>query len=425
MSLGSFSKDKLVFDPTSPIDGDNVGAFVRSSDGDLITDHEIVEAKNASLVSQGLVFRSKLPGAIGNTYSFQVVDTGGAGPITYTEAAGAIIVDLVGLTPTKAQVVSLLSTSAYADVSLGTPSAGNVIVAGAVSFANGTDSSVHKHLDVYSATADGYGNPISSTSGALDINIASSDIAIDIDLDGIYNVGTNPTPDNVGIILFDRQATPGLTDQKFTPTGGKPTADDVAATNVWGQDVNSFNMLWDGSNWDRAPGNSTDGALVKITNTSLAVTQSTTPWVVAGNIADDASDASSLPVKVGTRSEWGALGVLSADGDRADLVSDKYRRAYVNNGSNIAIANNTVSVDNTVEVALRAGVSNLDGRRLIMIQNLSGKEVYIGKTGDATSAKGLVLAARATIQLDLGQDVTLYAKGNSATVQDLRVFEMA
>jgi hypothetical protein len=59
----------------------------------------------------------------------------------------------------------------------------------------------------------------------------------------------------------------------------------------------------------------------------------------------------------------------------------------------------------------------------MMIQNLSNKEIYIGKTGVA-SGTGLVLAARATMSLDVGQDVPVFALGSAAS-QDVRVFEMA
>ena len=414
MTLGVFSKDKLVFDTTAMTDSDNVGAFIRSSDGSLITDHEIVGSEFATLVSQGLVFKSILPGAIGNTYSFKVEDNGGTGPITFTEVAGAIIVDLAGVTATKAQVAALLATSAYVTVTVGTPSTGNVVVAATESFTNGEDSVVHTHLDVYSATADGEGNPISSTGGALDINLKSSDVTFtaNVDLNGIYNAGTNANPDNVGIIGANRAGS-GLASQILQFTGGSVNSDNVAVTNIVAQDVNSFGMVWDstGGNWDRMPGNSTDGIFAKITNTVA----------IAGDVADDAVDAGN-PLKVGSRSEWGALGAVTQTNDRADLISDKYRRVYVNNGSNVAVRNLNVTVGLS-EVELKSGVSALEGRRLLMIQNLSNKEIYIGKTG-VLATTGLVIAARATMSLDVGQDVAIFALGSVAN-QDIRVFELA
>ena len=415
MTLGVFSKDKLVFDTTAMTDSDNVGAFIRSSDGSLITDHEIIEQEYAGVVVQGLVFKSKLPGVVGNGYTFQIVDSGGPGVVSFTEVAGAIVVELNGNVQTKAQIAALLATSTLTNVSVGSPASGNVaVMVSAATFANGEDSVVHTHLDVYSATADGFGNPITSTGGALDINLKSSDVTFtaNVDLNGIYNAGTNANPDNVGIIGANRAGS-GLASQILQFTGGGVNADNLAVTNIVAQDVNSFGMVWDsvGGNWDRTPGNSTDGMFVKITNS----------LTIAGDIADDAIDSGN-PIKVGSRSEWGALAAISQTNDRADLISDKYRRVYVNNGSNVAVRNLNVTVGLS-EVELKSGVSALDGRRLLMIQNLSNKEIYIGKTG-VLATTGLVIAARATMSLDVGQDVAIFALGSIAN-QDIRVFELA
>ena len=96
---------------------------------------------------------------------------------------------------------------------------------------------------------------------------------------------------------------------------------------------------------------------------------------------------------------------------------------YVNNGANVAVNNLNKVASTSGEIELMVGIAPLEGRRLLMIQNMSNKEIYIGKTG-ISSANGLVLAARATIELDAGQDLHLFALG-SALSQDIRVFEMA
>lgn len=100
---------------------------------------------------------------------------------------------------------------------------------------------------------DGAGNLLTSTlvSGkqALDVNIASP-IPLSVDLNGIYNVGTNPTPDNAGMILFTRGAT-GVAGQVELPTAAAPSSDAVVSADVKGQDVNSFLMGYNGATWDR------------------------------------------------------------------------------------------------------------------------------------------------------------------------------
>lgn len=109
---------------------------------------------------------------------------------------------------------------------------------------------------------DGSGNLLTSTlvSGkqALDVNIASP-IPLSVDLNGIYNVGTNPTPDNSGMILFTRAASIGLAQQIELPSAAAPTSDAVVAANVKAQDVNGFLMGYNGTSWDRLK--STSGKL--------------------------------------------------------------------------------------------------------------------------------------------------------------------
>jgi hypothetical protein len=146
-------------------------------------------------------------------------------------------------------------------------------------------------------------------------------------------------------------------------------------------------------------------------------------WSVPVGSVDDDDVDSEYPVKVGSRSEWGLLPALSADGDRADLISDKYRRAYANTGSNIAANNQAVVVDDEAAVLLAAG-SQLDGRRTYMVQNLGNRPIYIGKDVNVTTANGLRVAAGATLSVELGQDVALYAISTNDG-QDVRLFELA
>lgn len=125
---------------------------------------------------------------------------------------------------------------------------------------------------------DGSGNLLTSTlvSGkqALDVNIASP-IPLSVDLNGIYNVGTNPTPDNSGIILFSRGAA-GLADQIELPTAAAPSSDAVVSADVKAQDVNSFLMGYNGTSWDRLKSSSgkllvSDAPSSAILSTSVTV----------------------------------------------------------------------------------------------------------------------------------------------------------
>lgn len=137
-----------------------------------------------------------------------------------------------------------------------------------------------------------------------------------------------------------------------------------------------------------------------------------------GNVADDAADSEN-PVKVGSRAETGVLTAVS-DGDRADLLSDDFRRIYVNSGPNIAVEETAVSVTTTA-TALPA--TNLTGRRYILIQNLGGAQMFLGGSG-VTAANGIRIAAGASWEGEVGDDVNLFAI-KSAGTSDVRVLELA
>lgn len=143
-------------------------------------------------------------------------------------------------------------------------------------------------------------------------------------------------------------------------------------------------------------------------------------WVApVGNVADDAADSGN-PVKVGSRAVSGALAAVSATGDRADLLSDMYRRVWINDSPNIGAASVAVTVGAT-EVALPT--TALAGRRRMMIQNVSSNDIYVGPTGVTTSS-GLRVSKGSTLSIEIGEDVLLYGIAGSAG-NSVRVFELA
>lgn len=118
---------------------------------------------------------------------------------------------------------------------------------------------------------------------ALDVYIVNG---LTVDVNGIYDVGTNPTPDNVGMIGNTRAASPDETGQVERVTVGAQGSDDVVAANVHGMDVNSFNMVYDGTTFDMLRGTAGavhihDGGNTITVDGTVAVTQSTSPWVVS------------------------------------------------------------------------------------------------------------------------------------------------
>lgn len=137
-----------------------------------------------------------------------------------------------------------------------------------------------------------------------------------------------------------------------------------------------------------------------------------------GNVADDAADSEN-PIKVGSRAETGALTAV-ADGDRADLLSDGFRRIYVNSGSNVAVEDTAVSV--TTSATALPGTA-LTGRRKIYIQNLDNQAIFLGGSG-VTTSNGLRIAAGGVFEDEVGDDVGLFAIAAAGTA-DVRVLELA
>lgn len=229
-------------------------------------------------------------------------------------------------------------------------------------------------LDVYAYLRDSSGTAFTgTTSGSdhgLDVNILNK---IGVDLDGIYNVSTNADPDNVGIIGHVRAATPDDTNQTFRFTGGAASSDDVVAANVHGLDVNAFAMGYDGATWDRVK--ATAGAWhvylddqngdldVNITNTTVAVSETATAF-------------KSTAETVGTTA--------------GEIVS-----------------------------------TPLANRTKMIIQNLSGNQIYVGETNGVTTSTGLQIPKNGSLEMLADDSVDVYLIANSGASNDVRVTEFA
>lgn len=138
-------------------------------------------------------------------------------------------------------------------------------------------------------------------------------------------------------------------------------------------------------------------------------------------VADDSDDSGTNPFKVGSRSYFGsALAAISTTGDRADLLSDKYRRVFINDAPQIGLNAESVTVGVT-EVALPT--TALAGRTRLMVQNLGSNDVFIGPTGLAVG-DGLKVNKNQTIFLEAGDQIALFGIASGAG-NDVRVLELA
>ncbi len=205
---------------------------------------------------------------------------------------------------------------------------------------------------------------LTSTSGALDVNVASGSITAD--MDGVYNGATNLDPDNVGVIFHDRAASPGDAEQTFRSTGASGYSASILAAalaNVFAIDTNAFAYGQDSSGNARALLTDAEGNLqIDIENF--------TP-TMKGN---------------------------------ALQVTDTY--------SGIATAQGTITASAT-PTAVQIAKGTDQGR--IRFQNTSDDEetLYIGPSG-VTAATGYPVPACAEIDLELCEDLYVVAAANEA-----------
>lgn len=225
-------KNRIFFDTTDITGSDTIGGYVIEPGGTVIDPRDIRALTNADVVT---VEQGTSPWVIG-------------------DGGGSITVDAVDL-----DIRNLVFATDKVDV---TGSA--VSITGDVNVTQGTSPWVVSATDldirdldaaqdsVQAWAHDGAGTAITSTvvgpDTGLDVNILNS---LTVDINGVYDAGTNPTPDTVGAIVHTRAAAPDETNQTFRTTGGAASSDDVTAANVQGLDTNSFMMAYDGTNWDR------------------------------------------------------------------------------------------------------------------------------------------------------------------------------
>lgn len=137
-------------------------------------------------------------------------------------------------------------------------------------------------------------------------------------------------------------------------------------------------------------------------------------------VADDAPDTEN-PLKVGAhaRSAASALPAV-ANGDKADLTVDLYRRVYINDAPNVNLLAQGITVG-TSAVALPA--TSLAGRTRLMIQNRGGQSVFVGGSG-VTISSGMEVTKGATMTLEAGPALVFYAISGAAG-NDVRIIEIA
>lgn len=166
------------------------------------------------------------------------------------------------------------------------------------------------------------------------------------------------------------------------------------------------------------------GFLTVNVNGTVAVTQSGT-WTVGFNADADDAAATYNPIGVGgvAYAQSAALGVLSAAGDRGHMLMDLYRRIFINDAPNRAVASVNVAIDDTAGGTAFVATELL-GRTRVIIQNLGSDPVYVGPTG-LTASNGLQIAKGGSLSLEAGEAIALFGIAPAGKTVNCRVFELA
>lgn len=137
-------------------------------------------------------------------------------------------------------------------------------------------------------------------------------------------------------------------------------------------------------------------------------------------VADDSPDTED-PLKVGSRGHDQAtvLGALSADGDKANQISDLYRRVWGTTASNVGWTASAATVGST---AAQIDGTKQGGRQFIVLQNNGDKPVFVGHSAAVTTATGYEIGKGATASFEFGEALDVYAISTAAG-QDVRVIQ--
>lgn len=451
--IGNIGKDQLILDTSNLADSDNVGAYLRSSDGTLLT-HTTVGSDEALDVhvsneadlgvfaedsahssgdngQQVLVVRNDTKASLVDTdgdYSPLQVDADGDLYVTDTVAQGTLSDIDTSLNNIEADIDDLTHDEDAAHVSGDKGMMPLGVRNDTKSALAGTDGDYIPFI--MDADGDLYVTDTVAQSSLSSIDTSLNNIEGDIDSLEQIEDSAHSSGDSGIMPLAVRNDTEGTlvdTDGDYAPlqvdsAGRLRVIADIDVTSLAEKDEDAAHSSGDTGSFVLAVRQDTLASSVSADGDYAAfkLNDRGGMWTVpVGTVADDAADTEN-PVKVGSRSIDGVLSAVSADDDRADAISDKYRRIYVNDGANIAMENQAVTVGTTAAILI---ASNLGGRRSVIIQNLGSRPIYLGKDATVTTANGLCIAPRGNIPMNLGEDVDIFAISPAAG-QDVRVLEV-
>lgn len=258
-------------------------------------------------------------------------------------------------------------------------------------------------LKAFLATNNG-GLLTSTTAGgkeALDVNIASSDISINVLESDVYAEDSAHADGDEGSFM--------LAVRRDTPTSGTSADGDYASLNVnadgelWVKDADVLAQLQSG---------------VVVSATDLDIRDLA--------FATDKVDVSGSSVSI-----TGSVTVTATDLDIRDLnfatdsvtsrLQDGAGNAIESIGGNLSVADSVLlnSLSAPTVTTSEVAVTAVSAQKKVTIQNLSAVDIYLGPTG-VTTGTGLLIPKKSVQEIDLAGTVYLIA-GSAVPAGEVRV----
>jgi len=258
-----------------------------------------------------------------------------------------------------------------------------------VTFAAG--ASVDTELPAAAALADNTANPTAPAVGAF---LMAWDGANWDRVPGTSANGLTVTLSGASVVDTELPAAAALADNTANPT--------VPA-------VGAFLMLWDGANWDRAPGTTADGISAKITNTVTVDTELPAAAALADNTANPTVPGVGAFLMLWDGANWDRAPGNTANGLQVQIMSSVNLTVDTELPAAAALADNTAT---PTAPAVGAFLMAYDGAQWDMVRgdatnglktqgsgsaftgsdNATGANTAFGATGDlGASVKGATI----------------------------------
>lgn len=142
-----------------------------------------------------------------------------------------------------------------------------------------------------------------------------------------------------------------------------------------------------------------------ITSTDISATKRGLDIVPQSSVLDDEADTTtSGPIKIGSRVVDATLTSIAV-GDRADLISDTFRRILINQTFNIGAQ---ISIPFVGSPAARIDSTPLAGRKKIILVNIGSRSMFLGFTSGLTVNNGLEIEKDSIFDEFFGEGIPLF-----------------